>query len=334
MKAMVIREFGGPEVFKLEEVSKPTLKPGHVLIRVEAACMNPIDVKIRGGLVKAATETLPAILHGDVAGVVEAVADDVEMLTVGDKVYGLGGGVKGTGGALAEYMLVDADLLAIKPKNLFMDEAACCPVVALTAWDALVNRGKVQVGHRVLIHGATGGVGHMAIQIAKHLGAEVYATASSDEKIKIANKLGAHHVINYKETSVEEYVNQYTEGKGFDLVFDTVGGENLDRSFEAAAMTGTVISTNTRSTHDLSMLHAKGLNLHVVFLLLPLLHGSGRKEMGYTLRRISQLIEQEIIKPLLDEKTYGFSEVSLAHRQLESGQAIGKIALFNDLASK
>lgn len=330
MKAQVIQTFGNPSVFQIQDLPTPEVIPGHVLIQVKATSVNPIDTKVRSGFVPAVAPEFPAVLHGDVAGVVCAVGEGVSKFQVGDEVYGCAGGFKGTtGGALAEYMMADADLLAHKPKNLSMEEAAAIPLVAITAWEALFNRGKLAPGQNILIHAATGGVGHVAIQLAKWAGAKVYSTASSKEKLEIGARLGADVTINYLEESVQDYVQKYTNGKGFDIVFDTVGGENLDRSFEAAALHGTVLAIAARSTHDLSPLHSKGLSLHVTFMLLKILNKESRKEYGEILEKITNIIEDGKLRPLLDPNIFTFDEVSKAHEHLESGKAIGKIVLVN-----
>jgi NADPH:quinone reductase len=330
MKAQVINQFGGPSVFENAELPKPEATAGHVVIHVKATSVNPIDTKVRSGAVPAVAPAFPAVLHGDVAGVVVEVGDEVTEFKVGDEVYGCAGGFKGTGGALAEFMLSDADLLAPKPKNLTMEEAAALPLVTITAWESLYNRGNVQSGQKVLVHAATGGVGHVAIQLAEIAGAEVYTTGSSEEKLSIGKRLGADVAINYREQSVEEYVKAYTDGKGFDIVFDTAGGENLDRSFQAAATYGTVLAIAARSTHDLSPLHAKALSLHITFMLLKILNKEQRKEHGQILRKVTKLVEDGKIQPLVDEKTFNFDQVAEAHAHLESNKAIGKIVLKNN----
>ncbi|MCZ0875557.1 zinc-dependent alcohol dehydrogenase family protein [Peribacillus sp. AS_2] len=330
MKAQIIQSFGDPSVFQLEEVSKPELKPGHVLIQVKASSVNPIDTKVRAGAVPAVSPEFPAVLHGDVAGLVSAVGEGVTVFKVGDEVFGCAGGFKGTGGALAEFMLADADLLAHKPKNLTMEEAAALPLVAITAWEALFNRAHLVPGQDILIHAATGGVGHIALQLAKWKGATVYTTASSQEKLEIGTRLGADVTINYREEGVHDYVQKYTDGKGFDVVFDTVGGENLDRSFEAAAVHGTVAAIAARSTHDLSPVHSKGLSLHVTFMLLKILNKDMHKQYGEILKKVAKVVEEGKLRLLVDPNMFTFDEVSKAHEYLESGKAIGKIVLKND----
>nr|WP_089966503.1 zinc-dependent alcohol dehydrogenase family protein [Lihuaxuella thermophila] len=313
------------------ETDRPKVLPGHVLIRVAASSVNPIDMKIRSGFVPALAPAFPAVLHGDVAGVIEETGEGVTSFQPGDEVYACAGGFKNTpGGALADYMLADARLVAHKPKSLSFREAAALPLVSITAWEALIDRAQIQPGQKVLIHGAAGGVGHVAIQIAKAKGAQVYTTASSEEKLKIARDLGADVAINYRRQSVREYVDQYTDGQGFDVVFDTVGGANIDRSFEAAKVKGTVVTIATRSTHDLTPMHNKGLTLHAVFMILPILTGEDVSHHGQILKQIAQWVDEGTLRPLLDSKSYKFSEASLAHKRLESGQAIGKVTLVNE----
>ena len=327
MKAFVIEHFGAPDSFHLADLPKPELLPNHVLIKVAATSINRVDTMIRQGVVADIAPDFPAVLHGDVAGVIEAVGNNVNAFKVGDEIYGCAGGVKGTGGALAEYMLADSNLIAHKPKSLTMAQAAALPLVSITAWEGLIDRAQVQSGQKVLVYGGTGGVGHLGIQLAKWAGAEVYATVSSEEKAAIALTLGADVPINYTDTTTEEFVAQYTDGKGFDLVFDTVGNDNLQHAFQAVKLNGTVVSTVSTSQQDLSLMHAKGLTLHLVYMLLPMLSGINRSNHGKILVKLAELVDQGQIRPLLDDKTFTFSEVAAAHAHLESGQAIGKIVL-------
>jgi len=337
MDAMIIQQFGDPSVFKAARLAKPSATPGHVVINVFATSVNPVDCKIRQGALAAIAPEFPAVLQGDVSGVITETGPGVTHLKVGDDVYACGGGVRGSSGALAEYILVDSALVALKPQSLSHREAAALPLVSITAWTALIDKARLKPGQTVLIHGATGGVSHVAIQIAKAKGATVYATCSSASKANIALSLGADDTINYHDMDVNQYVEHFTAGKGFDVVFDTVGGDNIQASFQAAARNGTVISVSTRSSQDLSLMHAKGLSLHVVFMLIPLLHepatqpdhnkNRGRVHQGAILNHITELVNNAGLKPLIDETRYRISEVANAHNRLESGQAIGKVVL-------
>jgi NADPH:quinone reductase len=326
MKAIIAREFGGPEVLELREIPRPVPQPGEVLVRVRASSVNPVDTKIRSGML-AAIAPSPMILGCDVAGVVEQCGAGVRAFRPGDEVYGCPGGVKGSPGALAESMACDERLLAPKPPGLTYEEAAALPLVSITAWDGLLDRARVSKGQRVLIHGGAGGVGHIALQLCAEASAEVWATVSSEEKATIARSLGAAGTINYREQSVDDYVQHVTGGAGFDVVFDSVGGDNVARCFQAAAVSGTVVSISTRTTADLSPLHAKGLSLHVVFMLIPLLYNRGRERHGQILRELTALVTAGKVKPLLDATRFTFAEAAAAHAHLASGQATGKVVL-------
>jgi NADPH2:quinone reductase len=327
MKAWVIKKFGSPNSFEQIDLPVPKVLTNHVLIRVAATSVNPVDYKIRLGVVKDIAPNFPAILHGDVAGVIELLGEGVDRFQVGDEVYACAGGVKGCGGALAEYMLADADLVAHKPKSLTMAQAAALPLVSITAWSALIERAQIQPKQKVLIYGATGGVGHIGVQLAKWAGATVYALVSSQQKAAIASRLGADFTINYRQQPVEKFVAEHTNGQGFDVVFDTIGNDNLQNAFNAARLNGTVVSIVSLSKQDLTLLHAKGLTLHLVYMLIPILYGIHRADHGEILRKLAKLVDEAKVRPLLDCKTFSINEITLAHHYSESGQAIGKIVV-------
>lgn len=327
MKAQLIKKFGDPSVFELSEIATPDLKPGHVLIKVSATSVNQIDCKIRSGAVPAIAPDFPAILHGDVAGTIAAVAEDVKNFKVGDEVYGCAGGLKGSGGALAEFMLADARLLAKKPKSLSVLDSAALPLVSITAWEALFTKANLTNKKSILIHGGVGGVGHIAVQLAKWCGAKVYTTVLKNEDFSLAKSFGADEVINAKEEDVEKYVARLTDNQGFDVVFDTVGGPNLDKSLFAARTNGAVVTTVARSTHDLTPMHNKALSLHVVFMLLPILKNQGREAHGKILAKIAEIVDEGKLKPLIDTHRFTLDTVRDAHTLLESGKANGKVVI-------
>ena len=329
MKAILLKKHGGVEEFDLAEIPRPLVQNDHVIIKVCASSVNPVDCKIRGGMLAAIGPDLPGVIHGDVAGIVTEVGDGVKELEVGDEVYGCIGGFKDMPGVLSEYALADPRLLAKKPANLSMREAAVLPLVGITSWNALVDRGSLAKGQRVLVHAGTGGVGHFGLRLAKAMGAEVHTTISNGQKEVLAQELGADHVINYFKMSPKQYVAQFTEGMGYDLVFDTVGGTCLDHSFKAAKEYGTVVSIAARSKHDLTQVHVKSLSLHVVFMLLPILKNQYREQHGNILNKITELVENRKIKPLLHDEEFSFEEVGLAHECWESGRSIGKISIGN-----
>src|SRR3990167_179425 len=210
MKAQLIKKFGDPTVFELSEISKPDLKPGSVLIKVYATSVNQIDCKIRSGAVSAIAPDFPAILHGDVAGVVEAVAADVKNFKVGDEIYGCAGGLKGSGGPLAEFMLVDAKLIAKKPKSLSMLETAALPLVSITAWEALFKKANLTNKNNILIHGGVGGVGHIAVQLAKWCCAKVYTTILKNEDVSLDKSLIAAGLNSSVVTTVARSTHDLT----------------------------------------------------------------------------------------------------------------------------
>ncbi len=225
MQAQAIFEFGDPSVFRLINIPIPALKPGHVLIKVHATSVNQIDCKIRSGAVKNIAPDFPAVLQGDVAGTIEAVGPNVSNFNVGDEVYGCAGGFLDLSGALAEFMLADALLIAKKPKSLSMLEAAALPLVSITAWEALFQKAHLEKNMSILIHGGVGGVGHIAVQLAKWCQSKVFATVMDSTDIPLAKMFGADEVINAKEENVEAYVQRLTKNQGFDIVFDTVGDQ-------------------------------------------------------------------------------------------------------------
>ena len=329
MKAIILNEHGTVDGFKLSEIPNPIVLPGHVILKVCASSVNPVDCKIRNGMLAGIGPELPGILHGDVAGVISEVGEGVEDFQVGDEVYGCIGGFKGMPGVLCEYALADARLLSKKPISLSMKEAAVLPLIGITAWNALIDRGQLSEGKRVLVHAGTGGVGHFALQLAKAMGAEVHTTISSPVKEGLALQMGADCAINYSQITPEQYVKEFTEGMGYDLVFDTVGGICLDQSFEAAKEYGTVVSIAARANHDLSQVHVKSLSLHVVFMLLPILKNQFREKHGEILSKISSLVDDGKIKPLLHEERFSFEDVGQAHQCWEEGGVIGKISLEN-----
>jgi NADPH:quinone reductase-like Zn-dependent oxidoreductase len=205
-------------------------------------------------------------------------------------------------GSLAEYATVDAELLARKPGRLTMREAAALPLIFITAWEGLVDRAHVRGGQRVLVHGGAGGVGHIAVQLARAFDAEVFATGSPRDKAYIEG-LGATF-IDYKQTEVEDYVAAHTAGRGFDLVYDTVGGAVLDASFGAVARFGHVVSALGWGTHALAPLSFRAASYSGVFALLPLLTGQGRMHHGEILREATKLIEAGKIVPRLDPRHF------------------------------
>ncbi|PWK50802.1 NADPH:quinone reductase-like Zn-dependent oxidoreductase [Pleionea mediterranea] len=326
MKAMLINAFGENAKFETSEIDTPIADSGQVLVKIAASSVNTVDTMIRkmGNDLPLSPDT-PALLGMDFAGTVEAVGEGVEGFSIGDEVYGCAGGLADLPGTLTEYIAADAKLVAHKPGNLSMAEAAALPLVAITAYEGLVRAG-VKQDQTVLVHGGSGGVGHIAIQLAKYFGANVYSTGGGEKQTKLIQQLGATP-INYKTESVADYVAAHTQGEGFDVVFDSVGGENLTKSFEAAALNGHVATTVSMCELDLSPAHFKGLSLHVVFMLIPMLHNVKRETHGEILAEIAKIAESGKLKPVLDDKQFSLVQAGDAHARLESGQAMGKVVI-------
>ena len=323
---MVIRQFGGPDVFEVAEMPVPEVQAGHLLVRIAASSVNTVDTMIRQmGEELPISPELPAVLGMDFAGTVERVGDGVSDFSEGDEVYGCAGGLMALQGSLAEYMVADARLLARKPGNLSMREAAALPLVGITAYEGLTRAG-ISSGQKALVHGGAGGVGHVAVQLARHFGAEVFSTASRDDQITLIENLGATG-INYQTEAVSDYVAKHTGGAGFDVVFDSVGGLNMANSFEAARLNGQVASTVSLVELDLSTAHFKGLSLHVVFMLIPMIYNLGRERHGLILAELARVSEAGNLQPVVDEKRFVLSETGAAHTRLASGEAMGKIVI-------
>ncbi len=326
MQAYITNSRGPDACFENAEVIVPEPGEGKILIEVKATSLNPVDnMFLRSDI--GMNPELPSILHGDVAGVVNSVGEGVDKFQKGDEVYACAGGFKGHDGALAEFMLADARLVAHKPKSLDFAESAALPLVAITAWEGLFDRANLQSNHHVLIHGGTGGVGHVALQLAKIKGARVATTVSSEDKAKIVRDLGADDVINYKEQTVEQYVVSLTDGQGFDVVFDTIGGKNLDLSFTATRINGQVINILAFIPHDLTPAFSRGLTLHLENMTFPLLTGVGREKQGKILEEVAKYVDEGKIKPLLDERRFTFEQANEAHALYESKKHTGKIVL-------
>ena len=322
MDALVLHGIDAP--FIRTVVGRPDPGPGQVLVRVRASGVNPLDLKIRAGQAAHAKHPFPAILGMDLAGTVEALGPGITSLAVGDEVYGLAGGVGGLQGSLAEFVAVDADLVIPKPANLGMREAAALPLIFITGWEGLVDRAQVQARQKVLVQGA-GGVGQMAIQIARAFGAEVFAVDEAAKQARI-EQLGAT-AIDYRQSTVEEYLDDYTAMRGFDIVYDTVGGAVLDACFKAVRRFGHVVSCLGWGTHSLAPLSFRAASYSGVFTLLPMLTGEGRAHHGDILREAKRLVEGGQVMPLLDPRRFTLDSAADAHSAIQNGSATGKIVV-------
>ncbi len=326
MQVQQIREFGGTDVFETAEVPMPEPGPRQIRVRQIASSVNPVDTKLRASGPPIAP-ALPAVLGCDVAGIVDAVGEGVARFETGQAVYGCAAGVVNRGGGYGEYVVVDANLMSAAPKTLSWRETAAMPLVTITAWEALVDRCRTAPGDHVLIHGGAGGVGHIAIQIAKAQGARVTTTVSTDFKAEIAHRCGADETIRYREEAVADYVERLTAGRGFDIVFDATGGSDLATSFAGARVNGQVATIVSQYTADLTPMHTQSLTLHTIFMLTAMLNGVHPDHHGVILGKAAGLVAAGQMAPRLDKRRFTLAEVAAAHAHLESGDAIGKIVI-------
>jgi len=316
MKALVLNSFGGPEAFELRDIPTPAAGPGQVLVRVHATSINPLDYQVRRGDYPDLVP-LPAITGHDVSGVVEAIGAGVTAFAPGDAVWYTPQIFDGPG-SYAEYHVAAEHIIGKKPASLTHLEAASLSLVGGTAWEALVGRVALRVGETILVHGGAGGVGHVAIQLAKAIGARVITTARA-ENFEFARSMGADVVIDYENDDYVEAVLRETAGRGVDVVFDTIGGDTLSRSAETLAQLGRLV-TIVDIARPQNLIHAwsKNASYHFVFT---------RQNRG-KLDELGALVERGQLRPHVGA-TYTLADIPLAHARLESRDKglRGKIAI-------
>lgn len=331
MRAMLMTAAGGPEVLQLaDNLAMPDLpSPSHLLVRLHAAGVNPIDTKVRK-LHMYYPNNLPAILGCDGAGVVEAAGGSVTRFKPGDEVYFFNNGLGSDPGTYAEYTVVHENHVAVKPGNLSMEEAAAAPLALITAWEALMDRGQLKDSQTVLIHAGAGGVGHIAIQLARHAGAFVATTVSNAIKAEFVTSLGAELAINYTTEDFADAVLDWTDGMGVKLVLDTVGGPTFCRSFAAARVYGRVVSLLSTPCDMAAIDTARLRNLTIGYVQMtaPLYLGidAARRAQTRILEDGARLIEQGKIKIRLSD-VLPLEQAAEAHRIIEAGHTTGKVAL-------
>lgn len=329
MKAIVMTATGGPEVLQLQDVATPILSGERdLLIRIKAAGVNPVDTKLRARGTYF-PERMPTVLGCDGAGVVEAIGSDVQLYQPGDAVYFCNGGIGAHPGTYAEYTVIDERLVAPKPRTLSFAEAAAAPLVLITAWEALHDRAHVQEGQHVLVHAGAGGVGHVAIQLAKLGGARVCTTVSSAEKIELTRSIGADETIDYLRQDFADAANAWSGGLGVDVVLDTVGGNTFARSVYALRYAGDLVSL-LQPGNDMDWKEARLRNLRVSLelMLSPMLYGlfAQQQHQAEILRRCGTLFDAGKLRIHLAH-TFPLKQAGDAHRMIEAGNTTGKIAL-------
>lgn len=328
MKAAYINRYGKIDDVQLDEQPKPSISKDSVLVKVHAVSINPLDLRVLEGEFKAILPVkFPFILGNDFAGVVAQVGSNVTQFKVGDEVYAK----TDLNGAFAEYTIVQQSSLALKPQNISMEHAASLPLVSLTAWQALVEIAKLRSGQKVLIHAGSGGVGSIAIQLAKHLGATV-ATTTSGKNTRWVRELGADIIIDYKTMDFEQ------ELKDYDVVLDTQGGKTLEKSLNVVKRGGRIISIS--GPPDRAFADAINANWLLKFII-PFLSWSIRNKAkkrditysflfmqpnGHQLYQIADLVEAGKIKPIVD-KEYPFSQMNEALQYVNTGRAKGKVVV-------
>lgn len=329
MKAIVTERAGGPDVLQLAEAPRPRIeRDDQVLVEIRAVGVNPIDYKMRNDLDRFPV-TKPAILGCDGAGVVTEVGAGVERFKPGDEVYFCQPGFNGRQGTYAEYAVVDEALVAHKPKSLDFVHAAAAPLVLITAWEALYDRARLQNGQTVLVPGGAGGVGHMAIQLARIAGARVATSVSSDDKARFVEELGAERVIRYRSEDVVEAVRAWTGGEGVDVAFDTLGDDVFRQCCAAARVYGDLV-TILLPPPDIDWTDARIRNLRIslemmltpVLLELP----EWEKHQGHILASAAELFDQGRLRVQV-ARTFPLEEAAVAQEYLEKQHPIGKVVL-------
>lgn len=313
MKAIVLEKFGPAENLLYKEIPKPEIKPHEVLIKVKAISINPVDVKVRSQqapLAEALIKYDPLILGWDLSGEVTEIGTEVSKFQVGDAVFGMVNFV-GHGKAYAEYVAAPEDQLARKPKNISHVEAAASTLAALTAWQAFDSYGKLRPADKVLIHAASGGVGHFAVQIAKHIGAYVIATSSASNRDFVLN-LGADKHIDYQSTPFETVLSD------IDFVLEAIGGANFQKSIRVLKPFGTIVGLPSGHTKE-DELKAQEKQLHACYFMSVY---SSDNDMEH----IASLLEKGVLKPYISH-VFQFDEMAQAHLQIETGRTIGKVVV-------
>ncbi|MDR7057538.1 NADPH2:quinone reductase [Pseudomonas koreensis] len=316
MKAMILKSFGGPDSFELNDVPKPVPQAGQVLVRVHATSINPLDYQVRRGDYPDLVP-LPAITGHDVSGVVEAIGPGVSAFAPGDEVWYTPQIFDGQG-SYAEYHVAAENIIARKPASLSHLEAASLSLVGGTVWEALTVRAVLRVGESILIHGGAGGVGHVAIQVAKAMGARVFTTVR-EANADFVRSLGADVVIDYTQEDYVEAIMRETAGHGVDVVFDAIGGDTLSRSADALAQLGRVVSiVDIAQPQNLVQAWGKNASYHFVFT---------RQNRG-KLDELSALVDRGQLRPHVGA-VYSLADIPLAHARLESANngLLGKIAI-------
>lgn len=308
MKTAQIKNYGGPEVIEITDINKPAVKEGQVLVEVHAASLNPFDYKVRSGAYqKFIPLALPYTPGGDFSGVIIELGAGVQEFKVGDEVYGSANAAGGASGSLAEYAAANTTQEALKPKKASHSEAAASVLVGVSALQALDDHIRLKSGQKVLIHGGAGGIGHVAVQYAKHLGTYV-ATTVRQADLDFVKALGADEVIDYEKQNFEDII------KGYDAVYDTVGGDTYTKSFQVLKKGGVLVSMTEQPNDELAKQHG----VEAIYQSSQI----NRKNLV----KLAGLIDNSILKVHTD-KEFPLDQTAEAFKHLETGHPRGKVVV-------
>jgi NADPH:quinone reductase len=325
VRAAVLHTYGGPDVLNIEQRPEPALRDTDILVEVHATSVNPVDTKVRqtGG---GGGRTLPLILGYDVSGVVVRCGSNVKQWKAGDEVFAAPNLFRD--GANADYVAVDGRSAARKPTAVDHATAASLPLVSQTAWEALHLRARIQPGQTVLIHAGAGGVGHIAVQLARLHGCHIITTAGREESIAFCRDvLHADEVIDYRRTDFAERTRELTHGRGVPLIIDTVGGDVFQKSLDCVSVNGQIVTILGSSTGERGRgLLYKNVTIHYEFMGIPTAHEIEPERPGQILTGIAQLVDSGLLKPHVSQRL-PLEQVADGHRQIETGRTIGKVAI-------
>ncbi len=328
MLAIPINAAGPASLLQPVEVTTPEIGADtQVKVKIHAAGVNPLDTKLRSGAYP--VQEYPFIPGCDGAGEVVETGAGVSRVKEGDEVYYFHGGLSGCHGNYAEYAIIDERFLALKPASLDFKHAAAAPLVLLTAWESLFDRAELSEGQTVFINAGAGGVGHVAIQLAKHAGATVCTTVSTDEKAAFVKQLGADHVINYKSGHVIDEVNDWTNGEGVDVALDNIGGTETQLMFSLTRTYGQVVSLLLPGEDlDWNIARLRNLGFHLEVMLTPQVTGmiAAQKHQTSILEKCAQLFDNDNLHIQVSE-TIPLAQAARAHELIEEGHTMGKIVL-------
>ncbi len=322
MRAIRYQEHGGPNVLELKEISKPKPDDDELLVKVEAAGVNPVDTYFREGIYEPVE--LPMIPGSDFSGKVESVGKDVTDFRIGDRVFGTGLG-KDHQGTYAEYVTVPEDYIAKLPKNVSFEEGAAIALVSVTVWRALIDHADLKPGEKCLIHGGSGGIGHTAVQLASTIGAGVVSTVGTDEARNQVEELGADNVFFYNRRDLDEAVMKATEG-GPDVILDHMLEKYLEFDLRVSRFNGRIIGIGESDKEVIVSNTAVGRNKEITLQLMSMFNTPRFTKFGSILGKIATLMEKKMLRPRI-AKVYSLEEAREAQRAVIEKSYFGKLVI-------